>query len=192
MTMAPAPYAIKRAYPRFKLFADAEARLRNGRSIRGQLTELSSGGCYIHTLEPIDIGTPFHLRLCDGIRSCELGGKSIYLHSGSGFGIFGVGVRFETVSADERSRLDAWLGSLGPTFQTASGKCDVQECLHPAKHRAVWLRSGNSQLVCESHKNDIEGKPFSEVSDSFEGKPRSANGKAVNPASRESVFWNVD
>lgn len=171
MSMAPAPYAIKRAHPRFKLFADAEAMLRSGRLIRGQLTELSSGGCYIHTLEPIAIGTPFLLRLCDGTRSCELGGKAIYIHSGSGFGVFGIGVRFESVAADERSRLDAWLGDLGPIFDAASGKCDVQECPNPGKHRAVWLRSRNSQIVCESHKNDIEGKPFSEVSDSFESKP---------------------
>lgn len=171
MPVPQAPYAIKRAHPRFKLFADAEATLHGGKSIRGQLTELSSGGCYIHTLEPIAIGTLFLLRLCDGTRSCEFGGKAIYMHSGSGFGIFGIGVRFESMAADERSRLDAWLGELGPVFHPASGKCDVPECPHPAKHRAVWLRSRNSQVVCENHKNDIEGKPFSEVSDSFEAKP---------------------
>lgn len=80
--------------------------------LAGDARGLSSGGCYIHTLEPIAIGTPFLLRLGDGIRSCELGGKAIYMHSGNGFGIFGIGVKFESMAADERSRLDAWLGDL--------------------------------------------------------------------------------
>ena len=166
--MAQAPFAIKRAHPRFKLFADAEATLRSGTSIHGQLTELSSGGCYIHTLEPIAIGTPFRLRLCDGTRSCELGGKVIYMHYGNGFGIFGIGVRFESMAADQRSALDAWLRELGPTFHPASGRCNVPNCLNPARYRAIWLRSRNSQVVCEDHKNEIDGKPFSDVVDSFD------------------------
>jgi hypothetical protein len=166
-TMAPAPFAIKRAHPRFKLFADAEAMLRDGTSIPGQLTELSAGGCYIHTLEPIAIGTPFELRIKGGVRSCELRGKAIYMHSGSGFGVFGVGVRFESMAADQRSSLEDWLRELGPTFHPASGRCDVPKCLNPASYRAIWMRSRNSQVVCENHKNEIDGKPFSDVADSF-------------------------
>lgn len=169
--MAQALFAIKRAHPRFKLFADAEATLRSGTSIHGQLTELSAGGCYIHTLEPIANGTPFRLRLSDGTRSCELGAKAIYMHSGNGFGVFGIGVRFESMAADQRSSLEDWLRELGPSFHPASGRCDVPKCLNPARYRAIWLRSRNSQVVCEDHKNEVDGKPFSEVSDSFEGKP---------------------
>jgi hypothetical protein len=166
-TKAPGPFAIKRAHPRFKLFADAEAMLRDGTSIAGQLTELSAGGCYIHTLEPITIGTPCQLRIKDGVRSCELRARAIYMHSGSGFGVFGIGVRFESVAADQRSSLDAWLRELGPTFHPASGRCDVPKCLNPAGYRAIWMRSRNSQVVCENHKKEIDGKPFSDVADSF-------------------------
>jgi len=168
--MAQTFFAVKRANPRFKLFADAEATLRNGMQILGQLTELSLGGCYIHTLEPITIGTPFQLRISDGIRSCELMGKTIYMHSGSGFGVFGIGVKFESMPAEEHSRLDAWLRELAPSFLPASGKCNVHECLTPAGYRAVWQRSGNSQIVCENHRKDVEGKPFSDVSALFDGK----------------------
>lgn len=168
--MAQASFAGRRANPRFKSFADAEATLRDGTLILGQLSELSSRGCYIHTLEPLAIGTPFQLRISDGIRSCEVRGKAIYVHYGDGFGVFGIGVRFESMAADQRSRLDAWLRELGPCFHPAKGKCEVQECLNPAKYRAIWRYSRVSKVVCENHKKDVDRKPFSDVSDSFDSK----------------------
>jgi hypothetical protein len=175
--MAQASFAVKRAHPRFKVFADAEATLRDGTLILGQLAELSSGGCYFHALEPLAIGTPFQLRIRDGLRSCELRGKSIYMHSGNGFGVFGIGVRFESMAADQRSALDAWLRELGPCVHPAKGKCEVQECQNPAKYRMIWLNSRASKLVCESHKKDVDGKPFSDVADSF----RSSSPKWFRP-----------
>jgi hypothetical protein len=168
--MVHASFAVRRGNPRFKVFADAEATLRDGTLILGQLSELSSRGCYFQTLEPLAIGTPFQFRICDGIRSCELRGKAIYLHSENGFGVFGIGVRFESMAADQRSTLDAWLRELGPCFHPAKGKCEVQECLNPAKYRAIWLHSRTSKLVCEDHKKDVDAKPFSDVSDSFDSK----------------------
>ena len=74
--------------------------------------ELSSRGCYLGTLEPIPIGTEFRLRISDGIRTCELQGKVIYLHSSSGLGICGVGVLFGKMAAEQRSVIDAWLQEL--------------------------------------------------------------------------------
>src|SRR3981189_716164 len=79
-TMAAAPSAVKRANPRFSFFADAEVTLRDGTGVPAQVAELSSRGCYIDTLEPIPSHTKFHLRISDGISTCELGGKVIYLH----------------------------------------------------------------------------------------------------------------
>ena len=142
--------------------------LRDGTSIPGQLTELSAGGCYIHTLEPIAIGTPFQLRIKGGIRSCELRGKAIYMHSGSGFGIFGIGVRFESMAADQRSSLEDRLRELGPTFHPASGRWRCSQMPEPRKVPGEWMRSRNSQVVCEDHKIEIDGKPFSDVADSFD------------------------
>ena len=165
--MGETSFAARRANPRFKIFGDAEAMLRDGTLILGQLSELSSRGCYIHTLEPLALGTPFQLRISDGMRSCELRGKAIYVHYGNGFGVFGIGVRFESMAADQRPRLDAWLREFGPRFHPAKGKCEVQECLNPGKYRAIWLRSLASKVVCEDHKKDVDGQPFSDVSDSF-------------------------
>jgi hypothetical protein len=110
--MASGPYAVRRTNPRFSFFAGAEVTLADGTSIRAQLAELSSRGCYIDTLEPIPTRTKLHLRICDGVRACELDGKVLYLHSGGGFGIFGMGVLFEEMGAEQHSSIDGWLREL--------------------------------------------------------------------------------
>jgi hypothetical protein len=102
--MAEVPYTVKRANPRFSFFADAEVTLRDGTGVRAQLAELSSRGCYIDTLQPIPVRTKLRLRICDGMSTCELHGKVLYMHSGGGFGIFGMGVLFEEMGAEQSAR----------------------------------------------------------------------------------------
>jgi hypothetical protein len=111
--MAEATYAVRRANPRFSFFADAEATLRDGTSVSAQVSELSVGGCYIDTLEPIPIGTELRLRISHGINTCEIPGKVIYMHSGYGMGIFGVGVVFGEMAAKQHSAIRSWLRELG-------------------------------------------------------------------------------
>ena len=110
--MAEGPYAVKRVNPRFSFFADAQVTLRDGKGVRAQVAELSSRGCYIDTLEPIPIRTKLRLRICDGMSTCELHGKVLYMHSGGGFGIFGMGVLFEEMDAEQQSAIEAWLRGL--------------------------------------------------------------------------------
>jgi hypothetical protein len=110
--VAETPFTQKRTNPRFSFFANAEITLKDETLVRAQLVELSSRGCYLGTLEPIPIGTEFRLRISDGTRTCELQGKVIYLHSSSGLGIFGIGVVFGTMAAEERSVIDAWVREL--------------------------------------------------------------------------------
>ena len=110
--MADGTYTVRRANPRFSFFADAEVTLRDGTGVRAQLAELSSRGCYIDTLEPIPVRTKLRLRICDGMNTCELHGKVLYMHSGGGFGIFGMGVLFEEMGAEQHSAIDTWLSGL--------------------------------------------------------------------------------
>jgi hypothetical protein len=110
--IANAPFIEKRANQRFSFFADAEITLHDGTSVRTQIAELSWRGCYMGALVPIPIGTEFRLRISHDMRTCELQGKVIYLHSGSGLGIFGMGVLIEKIAADERYVIDAWLYDL--------------------------------------------------------------------------------
>jgi hypothetical protein len=110
--MAEPTYAARRVNPRFSFFADGEVTLGNGKRVITQLSELSSRGCYIDTLEAIPIGTTFRLNICHGMSACELYGKVIYMHSGGGLGIFGMGVVFGEVAAEQQSAIDAWLREL--------------------------------------------------------------------------------
>jgi PilZ domain-containing protein len=116
--MVQASSALRRVNPRYTFFADVEATLHDGTLVLGQLSELSCRGCYIDTLEPIPIGTQFDLRICDGMTTCELQGKAIYMHSGSGLGIFGIGVVFGEVDIAQRSAIDAWLSELACSKRT--------------------------------------------------------------------------
>jgi hypothetical protein len=120
--MAEGSYAVKRANPRFAFFADAEVTVRDGTCVRAQLSELSSRGCYLDALEPIPIRTKLRLRICDGMSTCELDGKVLYMHSGGGFGIFGMGVLFEEMGAEQHSAIDAWLRELAGHRGKALGK----------------------------------------------------------------------
>src|SRR5437660_3428030 len=110
--MAEGPFTTRRANPRFSFFADAEVTLHDGTGVRAQLAELSSRGCYIDTLEPIPVRTKLRLRICDGMSTCELHGKVLYMHSGGGFGIFGMGVLFEEMDTEQRSAIEKWLREL--------------------------------------------------------------------------------
>src|SRR5881296_3249333 len=110
--MAEAACTVRRANPRFSFFADAEVTLLDGTWVRGQLSELSSRGCYIDTLEPIPSRTKLRLRIGDGMSTCEVHGRVIYMHSGGGFGIFGMGVLFEEMGAEQHSAIGAWLRKL--------------------------------------------------------------------------------
>jgi hypothetical protein len=121
-TMAEASYKVMRANPRFPFFADAEVTLRDGTGVRGQLAELSSRGCYIDALEPIPIRTKLRLRICDGASACELHAKVIYMHSGGGFGVFGMGVLFEEMGPEQHSAIDAWMRGLARRPEKDSGK----------------------------------------------------------------------
>src|SRR5487761_1014120 len=110
--MAETSYPVRRTNPRFSFFADGEVTLRDGTSVLTQLSELSSRGCYIGTLEPIPTGTELHLSIRDGRTTCELPGQVIYMHSGGGLGIFGMGVLFGKMSAEQQSAIDKWLREL--------------------------------------------------------------------------------
>jgi len=125
--MAEAACTVRRANPRFSFFADAEVTLLDGTWVRGQLSELSSRGCYIDTLEPIPIRTKLHLRICDGMSTCEVHGRVIYMHSGGGFGIFGMGVLFEEMGAEQHSAIHAWLRRLAGQSGKDLGKSSFSQ-----------------------------------------------------------------
>ena len=54
-----------------------------------------------------------------------------------------------------------------PYFDPVSeGVCEVLDCSSPAKYRASWIQGIIIRLVCITHKAEIEGKLFEELSPS--------------------------
>jgi hypothetical protein len=127
--MAEVTYAVKRTNPRFPFFADAEINLRDGKWLPAQLSELSSRGCYVDTLEPLPIGTEFHLWICDSVNVCELDGKVIYEHTGGGLGVIGMGVLFGQMSSEQHATIDAWLSELSGNRPKASQQISQAQTL---------------------------------------------------------------
>jgi len=99
-------FTTKRKVPRFALIAEAnvtETR-RGGSSLSVRISELSAGGCYVDTLNPLPSSTEIKLYIVHGGIACVLPGTVIYVHEG-----LGMGVRFGDVPADQRAILDAWI-----------------------------------------------------------------------------------
>ena len=117
--MGQAVFAVRRGNPRFIFSAEAEAILGDGTSIPAQVFELSSHGCYIDALDAIPVGAELYLRICNGLSTCELPAKVIYIHSGYGTGLFGMGIVFGDMAAEQRSEIESWLRELAaPKTQT--------------------------------------------------------------------------
>ena len=102
--MSETPYAVARTTPRFVFIAEAEIM---GLTDRARVSELSARGCYIDSINPLPKGTEVSIRIRYGCSTCEFSGTVIYTHAG-----FGMGVAFGTMSSEQRSTLEVWLGEL--------------------------------------------------------------------------------
>jgi hypothetical protein len=103
-TMSETPYAVARTTPRFAFIAEAEIM---GMTHRARVSELSARGCYVDSINPLPKGTEVRIRIRYGCSTCEFSGTVIYTHAG-----FGMGVAFGTMTAEQCSTLEVWLGEL--------------------------------------------------------------------------------
>jgi len=103
-----AKFSVARSNPRFSFVAEAEVMgLTNQTPTVARVSELSSRGCYIDTVNPFPLGTEFRFRIRYGCSTCELSGEVIYTHSG-----YGMGVLFGEIAPQHRTTLKAWLDEL--------------------------------------------------------------------------------
>jgi hypothetical protein len=106
--MPEASFLIPRTAPRFSFVAEAEVMgTHDEMRVVARISELSSRGCYVDTVNPWPEGTELRLRIRYGCSTCDLAGKIIYTHTG-----YGMGVVFGDIAAEQRATLDAWLGEL--------------------------------------------------------------------------------
>src|ERR1700690_1501486 len=94
-------FSVARTNPRFSFVAEAEVLGDSDQPcVTARVSELSSRGCYIDTINPFSLGAELRFRIRYGCSTCELPGKVIYSHSG-----FGMGVLFGKIAARDRATL---------------------------------------------------------------------------------------
>ena len=94
-------YSVSRANARFSFIAEAEvAELGHAKGFVARISELSSLGCYVDTVNPFPDGTELRISIRYGCSACDFTGRVIYTHPG-----FGMGVRFGETTAEDRVTL---------------------------------------------------------------------------------------
>lgn len=101
----PAKMGERRRFPRFECKASAEIRLQsNGSPVRGNLVDISLGGCYIEMMIPLPVST--QLDLVIWLEKGKLFTPGLVTSSHAGFG---VGVKFIGMGKPERQMLEEYL-----------------------------------------------------------------------------------
>jgi hypothetical protein len=58
--------------------------------------------------------------------------------------------------------------------RVSEGVCEVLDCSNPAAYRASWVQGVIIRLVCSTHKAEVEGRLFGDLTPSKFGKKRSS------------------
>jgi hypothetical protein len=103
----PAKVADRRRFPRFECKASVEVRLQSsGSPVRGNLVDVSLGGCYIEMMIPLPVST--QLDLVIWLENGKLTTPGVVTSSHAGFG---VGVKFIGMGKAERQILEQYLAA---------------------------------------------------------------------------------
>lgn len=102
--------AERRGSPRFVVAMEAEATdLQTKSSVKLRCSDISLSGCYLDTLNPMDIATPLWVRLIHGQHIFESQGKVAYMVPR-----LGMGVAFaQPIPQDQLAVLSDWLAEAG-------------------------------------------------------------------------------
>jgi PilZ domain len=96
----------RRVSPRYQLILDAEiTEPSSGARLSARTSDVSRGGCYVDTLNPIPAGKPIRIVLTHENETFEAPARVIYVSPG-----FGMGVHFEDpLPPQQLAILDHWL-----------------------------------------------------------------------------------
>jgi hypothetical protein len=95
----------RRVFPRYPFVADTEiVELKSGVKISARTSEISLGGCYIETLNPLLAGTAIRLLLRTAKGTFESEARIVYAHPG-----IGMGVAFLNTRDEQRKILEGWI-----------------------------------------------------------------------------------
>lgn len=98
----------RRAHPRYNISANAEAvELHSDARIRGRVSDISAGGCYLEVMSIFPVGSKVHLRISTDEKDFSAEAKVLFATEG-----IGLGVGFTEIEPGQRHILEGWLGEL--------------------------------------------------------------------------------
>src|SRR4051812_10965875 len=110
----------RRQYPRVTATFSVLVRLSDGsRVLRGQAADLSQSGIFVHLSDTIPEDQRVDVCIQDPARGDEIAIPGMVVHSVRNFGI---GVRFETLSAKTNERLRSLLANLAAAAEAAAAQ----------------------------------------------------------------------
>jgi hypothetical protein len=113
----PAIIADRRRFPRFECKASVEVRLESGSPVRGNLVDISLGGCYIEMMIPLPVSTQLNLTIWLDRGKIDTPGLVTSSHAG-----FGVGVKFIGMGKPEREILEGFLAQQAALSRPAGAR----------------------------------------------------------------------
>ena len=96
---------VQRREPRYPFIASAELLEENsGSRMSTRISDLSLGGCYVDTINPLPDGTLVHLKIYTETHSFETQATVVYSHVH-----LGMGMKFREVHPKSEEVLRLWL-----------------------------------------------------------------------------------
>jgi hypothetical protein len=128
----------RRRYPRYECTADVEILDHESGIVTplGRTADLSSGGCYVDTVNPLAPETVVKLRLTKWHQSFEAQAKTVYSRIGMGMGLM-----FVAVDSTEQATLESWIDELG---HPQPGEWDLPV---PAVHSAAHTSPFDNEVI---------------------------------------------
>jgi len=112
----------RRRFPRFPFNADVEVvEVQSGTRIKGRVSDLSLGGCYVDTLSPLLVSTAVQIRITRGAHSFDAQAKVTNMK----FGV-GMGLAFVAAQAEQKQVLGNWIAELGGKLPTEPPRSAVE------------------------------------------------------------------
>ena len=95
----------RRRAPRYSFVASAEVQEANsGSRLPSRISDLSSSGCYVDTINPFPGGTSVRVKIFTATQNFEAPATVAYAHAN-----LGMGLAFGTVNPDSAAVLSNWL-----------------------------------------------------------------------------------
>jgi hypothetical protein len=148
----------RRFHVRYPFIASVEAiEPQSHATLKGRISDLGFGGCYVDTMNPFAVGTIIKIRLTKDEAAFEADAKVMFSHAG-----MGMGVAFVSTVPQQLQILHDWLAELAEkTFPEQEPPTTTEPdaaAANSVKNQDVVLRELVEALIRKGVLSELEGK----------------------------------